>query len=202
MPRIAGQIDVAKSEAILDAATAVLAERGLSAPMEEIARRACVSKQTIYNRYGGKADLIRALIERRMADIVAPLETAGAFEDPETALTGFARTLLDAILNPRSAAMMRLYIGAAGEMPDVARAVFEAGPQASRRHLSRFLAEEHAGGRMVVDDPDQAAEFFVGMVIAARQLGVLLGVTPEFGAEEADRIARSAAARFMQAYGV
>ena len=47
MPRLAGQIDVAKNEAILDAAVEVLAERGLSAPIEAIARRASVSKQTI-----------------------------------------------------------------------------------------------------------------------------------------------------------
>ncbi|MET0293380.1 MAG: helix-turn-helix domain-containing protein, partial [Phenylobacterium sp.] len=49
MPRLAGQIDVAKTEAILDAAAEVLAERGFSAPIEEIARRAGVAKQTVYN---------------------------------------------------------------------------------------------------------------------------------------------------------
>ena len=42
MPRIVGQIDISKNEAILDAALAVLAERGVSVSMEEIARRAGV----------------------------------------------------------------------------------------------------------------------------------------------------------------
>lgn len=40
MPRVAGQIDLAKGEAILDAAVEVLGERGLAASMEEVARRA------------------------------------------------------------------------------------------------------------------------------------------------------------------
>ena len=43
MARLTGQIDLAKTEAILDAAAEVLAERGLAAPIEEIARRARVS---------------------------------------------------------------------------------------------------------------------------------------------------------------
>ncbi|MBW8890914.1 MAG: helix-turn-helix transcriptional regulator, partial [Burkholderiales bacterium] len=58
MPRIAGQIDVAKTEAILDAAVEVIGQRGLGAPMEAIAKRAGVSKQTVYNHYGSKAELV------------------------------------------------------------------------------------------------------------------------------------------------
>ena len=86
MPRLAGQIDQAKGQAILDAAIEVLAERGLGASMEEIARRAGVSKQTIYNHYGSKAELIRALVDRRVADITAPLEMPGADELMQRAL--------------------------------------------------------------------------------------------------------------------
>ena len=55
MPRVAGQIDVAKNEAILDAAVAAMGERGLAVSLEEVARRAGDSKQTIYNHYGSKA---------------------------------------------------------------------------------------------------------------------------------------------------
>ena len=65
MPRALGQIDARKSEAIITAAFAVLAERGLSAPLEEVARRANVSKQTVYNHYGSKAQLLQALELKR-----------------------------------------------------------------------------------------------------------------------------------------
>ena len=89
MARISGQIDVAKSEAILDAAIEVLAERGVSASMDEIARRAGVSKQTIYNHYGSKAELVRIMSARRVheitASLVAPVPPVeGA---PDTAIT-------------------------------------------------------------------------------------------------------------------
>lgn len=202
MPRLAGQIDLAKGEAILDAAIAVLGERGLTASMEEVARRAGVSKQTIYNHYGSKAELIRALVDRRVADITASLETPGADEHPEETLAGYARTMLQAIVSPRATAMMRLYIQGAGEAPDVARAVFEAGPKASRGRLAAFLARETADGRLAVPDPAMAAEFFGGMVVGVYQLAELLGVDRGLTEAQIEDIAAKAAYRFMRAYSI
>ena len=202
MPRLAGQIDLAKGEAILDAAIQVLGERGLSAPMEEIARRAGVSKQTIYNHYGSKAELVRALVRRRVAGITAPLEMPGADEHPEQALTAFAREMLHALINPRANTMMRVYISGASEAPDVALAVFEAGPKASRAHLAAFLAREHADGRLAVDDPAMAAEFFGGMVVGTYQLAGFLGVDRGLTGPQIEVIALEAARRFMRAYSV
>lgn len=200
MPRIAGQIDLSKNEAILDAALEVIAERGVTAPMEEIARRACVSKQTIYNHYGSKAELVQALCERRVHEITAPLERPEAVENPAEALAEFARILLRALLTPRYATMMRTAMAGAAEMPEVARAMYEAGPRASRRRLAEFLQLETRAGRLACPDALEAAEFFAGMVISSRQTAYLLGVGPELTQAEIDRVATEAAARFMRAY--
>ncbi|HEX5377790.1 MAG TPA: TetR/AcrR family transcriptional regulator [Phenylobacterium sp.] len=201
MSRAVGQIDHAKSEAILDAAMEILAARGLTASIEEIARQARVSKQTVYNRFRSKAGLVEALVERRVAEITAPLEAPRAAEHPEEALAGFARMMLDAAATPRSAAFVRLYVQAATDMPDLARAYFEAGPRTSRRRLAQFLAEEHRAGRMVVEDPAMAAEFFAGMVIGSYQTGLMLGVDVGLDAAGVERISAEAARRFMKAYG-
>lgn len=80
MPRVAGRIDAAKNEAILDAALELLGERGFDVSLEEIARRAGVSKQTIYNHFGPKTEVVRALAARRAASIAAPLGAAQAAE--------------------------------------------------------------------------------------------------------------------------
>ena len=75
MPRLPGQIDAAKTEAILEAAGEVFTARGLSASIDEVARKAKVSKQTIYNRYASKSDLIRAMIAfmDSSADFIGPV---------------------------------------------------------------------------------------------------------------------------------
>ncbi|MFN3512493.1 MAG: TetR/AcrR family transcriptional regulator [Phenylobacterium sp.] len=200
MPRIAGQIDPAKTEAILDAAAEVFGERGLAAPVEEIARRAGVSKQTIYNRYGSKAELMRAIVERRVDEITAPLLIPGAEERPEETLAAFGRAMIEAVLKPRGVAMLRMTVQSAVELPDLARAFHESGPATSRRRLARFLALEAEAGRLAIDDPDQAADFFASMVIGARQLAGLLGVAQPLSEPEIDAIAAEAARRLMRAY--
>lgn len=200
MPRVAGQIDIAKTEAILDAAAEVFGERGLAAPIEEIARRAGVSKQTIYNHYGAKTELMRAIVERRVAEITAPLLIPGAEEHPEEALAGFGRAMLEAVLKPRGTSMLRMTVQGAVELPDLARAFFEAGPRYSRRMLAEFLERETEAGRMAVDDPKLAAEFFASMVIGVHQIAGLLGLGEDLSDAEMARIASEAARRFMRAY--
>lgn len=201
MPRIAGRIDQAKTEAILDAAAQVFSERGFAAPMEEIARRARVSKQTIYNHYGGKAELVRALAERRVHQVTAPLEAADAAENPRDALAAYARILLEAVATPTSLGFMRLAVQSAVEMPEVGRAMYEAGPKASSERLAQFLAQEHQAGRLIAPDPLLAAEIFRGMAIGSLQIAGLLGVARDLDAAGIDRISEEAADRFMKAYG-
>jgi AcrR family transcriptional regulator len=116
MARLAGQIDLSKNEAILDAAIEVLAARGIKAPMEAIARRASVSKQTIYNHYGSKAELVRALALRRVHEMTAPLETPEGLDDPAQGLAGFARVLLGAVLSPGGMNIYRMAMIASQQM--------------------------------------------------------------------------------------
>ncbi len=200
MPRLAGQIDLSKSEAILDAAVLVLAERGVAAPMEEIARRARVSKQTIYNHYGSKAELVRALCERRMVEFAAPLEAAGAAGHPAQALTDIARILLSPLLTPQYLTLLRTAMASAAVMPEVAAALYEAGPRASRRRLADFLGAETAAGRLACPDPLEAAEFFAGMVVSSRQTAYLLGLPLALTEPQVNAIAAEAAHRFLRAY--
>lgn len=46
---------------LLAAATAVLGEQGLDAPLEEVARRAGVGIGTVYNHFPDRAALVRAV---------------------------------------------------------------------------------------------------------------------------------------------
>ncbi len=200
MARVVGQIDLSKNEAILDAAIEVLGERGIAAPMEAIARRARVSKQTIYNHYGSKAELVRALASRRVHEITASLETAEGLDDPAQALAGYARALLSALLKPTGVNLYRMAMISAFEMPEIARAMFEAGPKESRARLAEFLALESRAGRMNCPDPLQAAEFFGGMVVATHQSAALLGVEVSLTEAMIDQIAAETSSRFMRAY--
>lgn len=195
MPRAAGQIDERKSEAILDAATILFAEKGASASMAEIARRAGVSKQTLYNRYASKVDIGRALAGRRSDAVTAPLRLGG---EPVDVLTAFAAALLDNLFGPGGRGRMRGVALISPEAPDLAEAVYHAGPGEGLRRLSLWLEEQDQIGRLRVPDPVHAAEIFTGMTMGHGHLRSILGIQqPDF--DIAAR-ARETAERFVRAF--
>lgn len=195
MPRIAGQIDERKSEAILDAATALFAEKGAAASMEEIARLAGVSKQTLYNRYASKIDIGRAIAQRRSEVITAPLRSGG---EPVEVLTSFAASLLNKLCGPDGRGDMRGVALMSPHAPDLAEAVYHAGPGESLRRLSSWLEEQDRLGRLGVPDPLHAAEMFTGMVMGHGHLRAILGV-PHPPLDIPLR-ARETAERFIKAF--
>jgi AcrR family transcriptional regulator len=197
MPRLVGQVDRAKAEAMLVAAAAVISERGFGAPVEAIAKRAGVSKQTLYNHYGGKAGLLRALISRRVDELTAPLASGQA--GPEAVLAAFALDMIAATLSPGNIALTRVAIQSAPDMPDIAQAMDEAGGSVARARLAQFLEAETVAGRLEVDDVEEAAEFFAGMV-GARQVRALLGLPVDTDRSTIERLSASIARRFVAAY--
>ena len=198
MPRRSGQVDVAKAEAMLVAATQVISERGFGAPVEAIAKRAGVSKQTLYNHFGGKAGLLRALISRRVEDLTAPLtETGGA--TTETILGAFGLDRMQAMLSPANIAMTRVAIQGASDMPEIAQAMHETGAVPALDRLARFLEAETTAGRLNVDDPAGAAELFAGM-IGARQARALMGLPVETDPAALEQLCATIAKRFVAAY--
>ncbi|MFL5846616.1 MAG: TetR/AcrR family transcriptional regulator [Solirubrobacteraceae bacterium] len=76
-------------ELILEAARAAFAEDGLDVGLHEIAKRAGVGVGTVYRRFPDKADLIEALFQDRVEDVVAIAEAALAEDDAWQGLTTF-----------------------------------------------------------------------------------------------------------------
>ena len=197
MPRALGQIDARKHQAILDAASEVLAERGFNAPIEEVARRAGVSKQTIYNHYGSKTELVRILGERRLSLVTATLDKAPPGQPIETTLTRFAETILEVLMSAGSLQMVRMAISNAVDMPELARAIYEAGAGAANSRLAEFLSTRP---ELDIQNPRRAADVFLGMVSGRLQTRLLMGIESGFEPGQAPARAAEAAARFVRAY--
>ncbi|KQY89653.1 TetR/AcrR family transcriptional regulator [Brevundimonas sp. Root1423] len=197
MPRIAGQIDETKTEAILDAALALFSEKGSLTSMDAIARRAGVSRQTLYNRFPSKVEIGRALAARRSDAISAPLRTGG---DPETVLTAMAAGMLEKLLAKTAGSSMRGVALLSPTDPELAGAIYQAGPAEGLRRLSAWLTEQDGKGLLGVPDPDAAAEMFAGMVLGHGHLRGVLGI--EHPAFDVESRAAEAARRFLRAFAV
>lgn len=74
--------------ALVCAARAVFAERGLDAPLDEIARRAAVGNATLYRHFSSRSELVAAVFADTLRKVVVATEHALAMTD---AWKGFTR---------------------------------------------------------------------------------------------------------------
>ena len=79
---------------ILDAARELFAERGLAVTLDDVAHRAGLGVGTVYRRFGSRDELVDALFEERMMDIVALADEGLAASDPWEGLTNFIERLV------------------------------------------------------------------------------------------------------------
>ena len=101
--------------AILDAALDLLIERGAEATsIEQVARRAGVTRATVYRRFPDKVSLLIATVEAAYGD---PPPTPEIL-DVEHLLAGWTSVLAD----PRLRRLLRRLYGAVEDFPEVARA--------------------------------------------------------------------------------
>jgi AcrR family transcriptional regulator len=74
---------------LLDAASELFAERGLQVPLDDIAKRAGVGVGTAYRRFSSRSELIEALFDERLEQMVTLAEECLEIEDPWDALVSF-----------------------------------------------------------------------------------------------------------------
>jgi len=67
---------------VLEAATHAFAEEGLDVGMAEIARRAGVGNATVFRRFPSKDALIEAIVDEKIAELIAAAQRAAEIEDP------------------------------------------------------------------------------------------------------------------------
>ena len=76
-------------ELILATAAEVFAENGLDAGYDEIARRAGIGVGTVYRRFPERSELVQALFESRIEEMVVIGEEAASMSDAWAGLTWF-----------------------------------------------------------------------------------------------------------------
>ncbi len=86
---------------VLDAAAEVLAEQGLSASMDEIARRAGVGHGTVFRRFPTKEALVAAVVCKRLEEISATAEELLVHPDAGEAFEVFVWQLAEVYARDR-----------------------------------------------------------------------------------------------------
>lgn len=165
---------------LLAVAREVFLQRGYrGASMDEVARRARISKASLYREHASKSALYAAVVHHWTLagrDAMRPaLERLRASDDLRRGLVDLAETMRAGILSPPVVAMRRLVTAEAREQPEVAATYLEESWNTSIRRLAEALQALAGSGRLRIEDPAAAAEQFTWLVIGAPLNARMLG---------------------------
>lgn len=178
----------ARPEEILKAALAEFTERGFEAArMEDIGRRASISKAGVYLYFPSKMALLEALIESRVSPLAAQaqtLATAGQ-SDPLGALRLLARIAAARIGDPNIFAVPRLVIGLSGRFPQIAEYYRTHVVEKARGALKALIQAAIDQKQIRAVDPAAVVRAFIGpMFFEAMWTHVLRGESALAGPEK------------------
>ena len=158
--------DVEKNRAIIDAASRLFLENGFDGTsMDEVAKRAGVSKQTVYSHFSSKEQLfgesIHITIEKYFPDQALQEVRSHTLEADLTAVSmRFAHLLM----SQDAMAMHRVLVSAAPRGPELAQIFWEAGPAEMIVKLSAFLKYWVDKGELEIDDLEKAGARLISLL--------------------------------------
>ena len=192
-----GRARVAK---ILDAATDLFLKVGYEqTSIDAILLQSGGSKSTLYAYFPTKEDLFRSVIDNVVDS--GNLDTAlDISANARAVLTEFAVSRQRVVLSQRHRAVLRLVIAERERFPDLAEIYWERGPQRSGHKLVTYMEALRNREILGIDNAEEAAEFFIGMLFQRWHRQVFYMSTPPPTEAQIRARAERVVARFWAAY--
>jgi AcrR family transcriptional regulator len=156
---------------VLSAAKALFLEDGYDGVnLDRIATRAGVARQTVYNRFGSKEAVFRAVMEHHWASLdfwPLPSQLERALQiggDPAEFLRQFSHALLAFIEETDQIAFTRLTIAESGRVPWIAEEFHRLGKAPLLRMLTACVERMSQAGTLSCRSPGMAAQQFLGLI--------------------------------------
>ncbi|WDR03038.1 TetR/AcrR family transcriptional regulator [Devosia algicola] len=145
--------------------------------MQGIARMAKASNETLYNWYGDKQGLFKALVSRNAAEVKALLEQELSAERDALVILGqIGPKLLGLLLGERAIALNRA--AAADASGELGAALGEAGRDAVLPLLLQVLERAQSAGQLSFERSDQAVILYLNLLVGDLQIRRVIGTVP------------------------
>ncbi|RKT18547.1 TetR family transcriptional regulator [Streptomyces sp. 1114.5] len=194
-----------KHQAIMAAATAVFMAKGYAGTsMDDIAKLAAVSKQTVYKHFADKeklfAEIVLATTDRieAMIDLVADIPADA--DSLEENLLRLARQFLTTLTQPQVLQLRRLIIANADTFPDLGAAWYQQGFERVLATLADTFGRLADRGLLRIEDPLLAANHFSGLLLWIPVNKAMFHGSPQHNEAELDHYAVAGVRVFLAAY--
>ena len=168
----------ATATAIIAAAGNIFLNEGfVAASMDAIARRADVSKATLYAHFASKEALFAAVMLSQREGYERQLEEVAADQQGNFAerITRIGVSLLTFMLSPSKLQMFRVIIAENERIPDICQTFLKASREHSYQKVAGVFRDGITSGQLVPHDADEAARFFVAALRGDLVWSSLLG---------------------------
>ena len=186
---------------LIEAAEKVFVDVGYGeAIVDDIARRAGMSKKTLYQLFDTKESLFAAVIAERRSALKEMIEAecCDGTQAPEDVLRKFLGQVARFVLAHRQAALYRLIIAESQRAPELACAFYREGPSKARTALTEWLSLAHERKELIVPNPEAAASMLFSMVMGDLQMRLLIGDIREPGESAIDERVDQAVELFLK----
>jgi AcrR family transcriptional regulator len=194
--------DSAKRRQIIDGARAVFLAQGFdAASMGEIARKAGVSKGTLYVYFDNKEELFEAIVHEQ-----CQVQAEGLFDfdptdaDVESVLMRLGINFVRFLCEPGKASPLRTVIAIADRMPEIGKKFYESGPACGIARLAGYIKAQVDAGVLAVDDCEVAAAQFLDACQSTLFKPVLFNFAPPPSPKRIAHVVRIAVRTFLAAY--
>jgi AcrR family transcriptional regulator len=163
---------------ILEAAFRVFGARGFhQATLDDVARRAGITKGTIYLYFPSKAALFTAMLKTRITAVIPSTEprTGGAASSLEGRLAAIGQDIYRFLSSPAYLAMFRTVVGEVAQFPEIAAQVYREGILVANRRFAAVIRAAIRSGEFRDVDAMVAARAFIGMFLIFAVSQRLLG---------------------------
>lgn len=194
--------DAGKNSAIIEAASDLFLEQGFDrTSMDGVAKRAGVSKQTVYSHFTSKEQLfgeaVHATIAAHYPDAaLARVET----HTLEADLKAVGYTLGSLLMNERAMAMFRLLVAAGAKGPGLGEIFWKSGPAEILEQLSQILRRWVEKGELNINDTAKAAQQFIALIKEPNHFRISIGIQAALSKEEIKACVEDALTIFLKLY--
>ena len=193
----------ALSQTIVDTAGELFAELGFQATtLDKVARRAKISKLSIYRHFENKEALFGAAFAARCQELIPKALFEGVDGSAEDQLMAVGSSLLRTLMRPDVSGVEAMVMADKTNQRSLSRVHYEAGPAHIIAQIEALLRRLHAKAVLNVPDPLRSARLFAALFKGSDVL--MIARFDEARAEDDNEIesyCRSAVAMFIAAHG-
>ncbi len=197
-----GSDDSAKRRQIVEGAREIFLQHGFdAASMNDIARKAGVSKGTLYVYFENKEQLFEAIVhEECLVHAERTFDLDPGDHDVDAVLSRLGVAFLEFLCRPEKASALRTVIAIADRMPEIGKVFYETGPALGIEKLADYLRAQTQAGVVAIDDCELAAAQFLDACQSTVFKPVLFNFAAAPDAERIAYVVGSAVRTFMAAY--